>query len=71
MIEQMERHFTVAQVARHRNLSADLVRKLFLDEPGVIVICKPKRNKRIYRVLRIPESVERRVFGRFTNNDSQ
>jgi hypothetical protein len=71
MIEQMERHFTVAQVARNRNLSSDLVRKLFLDEPGVIVISKPKRYKRIYRVLRIPESVEQRVFARFTNNNSQ
>ena len=69
MIEQMERHFTVAQVARNRNLSADLVRKLFLDEPGVIVISKPKRHKRIYRVLRIPESVERRVFMRLTNGN--
>lgn len=67
MSELTEQHFTVAQVARNRNLSPDLIRNLFLDEPGVIVISKPKRHKRVYRVLRIPESVERRVFDRLTN----
>jgi hypothetical protein len=40
---------------------------MFIDEPGVIVITKPKPNKRIFRTLRIPESVEKRVFARFTN----
>lgn len=68
MFEQLERHFTVAQVARFRNLSSDTVRRLFADEPGVIVISNPNPRKRSYRVLRIPESVERRVFARLTNN---
>jgi hypothetical protein len=67
MHEQPEQHFTVEQIARNRNLSADTIRKLFVDEPGVIVISKPRRFKRAYRVLRIPESVERRVFARLTN----
>jgi transcriptional regulator GlxA family with amidase domain len=67
MCEQAEQHFTVEQIARNRNLSTDTIRKLFLDEPGVIVIAKPKRFRRTYRVLRIPESVERRVFARLTN----
>jgi hypothetical protein len=67
MLEQPEQHFTVEQIARNRNLSADTIRKLFVDEPGVIVITKPKRFRRTYRVLRIPASVERRVFARLTN----
>jgi len=67
MLEQPQQHFTVEQIARNRNLSADTIRKLFVDEPGVIVISKPKRFKRTYRVLRIPASVERRVFARLTN----
>jgi hypothetical protein len=67
MVEQPERHFTVAEIAQNRNLSSDLIRKLFLNEPGVIVISQPKRYKRVYRVLRIPESVEQRVFARITN----
>jgi transcriptional regulator GlxA family with amidase domain len=62
-----EPHLTVEQVARRRNLSSDTVRRLFLTEPGVIVIKTPKPHKRVYRSLRIPESVEQRVFGRFTN----
>lgn len=68
MIDEAERHLTVAQIAKIRNLSSDTVRRLFTNEPGVIVIGKPKARKRVYRVLRIPESVERRVFARLTNN---
>ncbi len=68
MIEEVERHLTVGQIAKIRNLSSDTVRRLFTNEPGVIVIGKSKVRKRVYRVLRIPESVERRVFARLTNN---
>ena len=67
MEDEIERHFTVAEVARLRNLSGDLIRRLFTDEPGVIVISTPKSRKRVYRLLRIPASVERRVFDRLTN----
>ena len=68
MVEEVERHLTVGQIARIRNLSSDTVRRLFTNEPGEIDICKPKVRKRVYRELRIPESVERRVFARLTNN---
>jgi AraC-like DNA-binding protein len=71
MLEEVERHLTVGQIAQLRNLSSNTVRRLFTHEPGVIVICKPKAYKRVYRVLRIPESVERRVFSRLTNNGSR
>jgi AraC-like DNA-binding protein len=64
-----ERHFRVQDVARNRNLSSDTVRRLFIDEPGVIVIKTYKPRRRVYRSLRIPESVERRVFARMTNGD--
>jgi AraC-like DNA-binding protein len=67
MLDQTERHFTVGQVAQVRNLSSSTVRRLFENEPGVVVISKLKPNKRIYRVLRIPESIERRLFARLTN----
>lgn len=43
------------------NLSADAVRKLFRNEPGVFVLSRPRRGKRRYTTLRIPESVARRV----------
>jgi transcriptional regulator GlxA family with amidase domain len=71
VLEQQEQHLTVEQIARNRNLSTDTIRRLFNNEPGVIVISKPKTRKRIYRVLRIPESVERRVFARLTNHTSK
>jgi hypothetical protein len=67
MHEDAERHFTVGQIAHIRNLSTDTIRRLFIAEPGVIVIARPKSRKRTYHVLRIPESVERRVFARLTN----
>jgi hypothetical protein len=62
-----ERHLTVHQIALRRNLSHDTIRRIFLSEPGVIVIATPKAHKRVYRSLRIPESIEQRVFSRFTN----
>jgi hypothetical protein len=68
MLEEQERHLTIAQIAKVRNLSTSTIRRLFENEPGVIVISKPQARERLYRVLRIPESVERRVFARLTNN---
>jgi hypothetical protein len=62
-----ERYLTVGQVSRRRNLSSDTIRRLYINEPGVIVITKPNPRKRIFRSLRIPETVERRVFARMTN----
>jgi len=62
-----ELHLTVSQVALRRKLSHDTISRMFRAEPGVIVYTNRKPNKRIYRTLRIPESVERRVFERLTN----
>jgi AraC-like DNA-binding protein len=71
MLEQSERHLTVGQIAQVRNLSSSTVRRLFMNEPGVIVISKQNAQKRTYRVLRVPESVERRVFARLTNKNER
>ena len=53
-----ERCLTVAEVADRLSINTDTVRRLFLNEPGVIV--------RQYRTLRIPEHVFQRVLARFT-----
>jgi hypothetical protein len=58
--------FTVAEVAERLKVNDETVRRLFLNEPGVIVICCPKKGRRVYRTLRIPESVYLRVVTRFT-----
>jgi hypothetical protein len=56
--------FTVAEVAERLQVNGDTVRRLFLNEPGVIVICFPRKGRRIYRTVRIPERVLRRVLTR-------
>jgi hypothetical protein len=62
----LETIFTVEEIAERLKLNEDTVRRLFLNEPGVIVICSPAKGKRVYRTIRIPESVFRRVLLRFT-----
>ena len=60
-----ERHYAVGEVAELWNLSRDVVRKLFENEPGVFVIGNTgSRIKRGYHTLRIPESVAERVHRR-------
>jgi len=61
-----ENCLTVAQVAERLKVNLETVRRLFLNEPGVIVICFPRRGKRVYRTLRIPDHVFQRVLRRFT-----
>lgn len=58
-----EHHYAVAEIAAMWNLSEDTVRRLFKDEPGVLVIrdWQPRGRKRRYTTLRIPESVVARV----------
>jgi hypothetical protein len=64
-----ERFLTVNQVATMWNLSAVAIRRLFLSEPGVLVIGQRQmgRRKRVYRTLRIPESAVERVRMRLSN----
>ncbi len=61
-----ERFLTVLEVAERLKVNDETVRRLFLDEPGVLVICFPRRGRRVYRTLRIPESVFQRVLTRLT-----
>lgn len=61
-----EVYFTVTEVAERLKINEDTVRRLFLHEPGVLVICFPRRGRRVYRTLRIPETVLQRVVTRLT-----
>ena len=59
---------TVDMISAEWNLDRDTVRKLFEDEPGVLVIqAKVARHKRRYRTLRIPPHVKERVQHRLSN----
>lgn len=62
-----ERHFSVKHFAQAWGLGVDTVRRLFVNEPGVIRIAHPETlHKRGYVTLRIPESVARRVYRKLT-----
>jgi hypothetical protein len=59
-----EKHYSVPELAELWNLSQDTIRRLFADEPGVLVLSNRDggRNRcRRYATRLIPESVVRRV----------
>ena len=61
----IERHWTVAEISAAWNLSEDVIRRLFSQEPGVLVISRRmKSTKRRYTTLRIPQSVLEAVYKR-------
>ena len=62
----VERHYTVKELAALWKLSANTVTRIFRDELGVLRIGRdrPRRGRRSYTTLRIPESVVQRVYGR-------
>ena len=60
---------TLSEVAERLKVNEDTARRLFVNEPGVVVICFPRKGKRVYRTLRIPDSVFRRVLTRLTKVD--
>jgi hypothetical protein len=63
----LERHFSVAEVAAMWNLSKDAVRRIFQDEPGVLVLGgRSSGGKRRYTTLRIPQSVLERVHRQYS-----
>jgi hypothetical protein len=68
----LERHYTPAELAELWGFSVDYMRSLFRHEEGVLVIERPeKMHKRGYAILRIPESVARRVHARLAGKGRQ
>jgi hypothetical protein len=59
-----ERHYSVEELAKLWNMSDDFIRRIFADEPDVVVFCNPRPGRRVYRTLRIPASVALRVHRR-------
>lgn len=60
-----EQHFTVRDIAKLWKLSQQTVRRIFGDEPGVLIIERPEtRNKRGYRTMSIPGSIVQRIHSR-------
>jgi hypothetical protein len=62
-----ERHYSIAEVAAVWQLSPDAVRRIFQNEPGVLILGGQRPpHKRKYTTLRVPESVLLRVHRRMT-----
>jgi hypothetical protein len=63
-----EKHYTPRELPELWRFDESAVRRMFIDEPGVLVYSKEKRRdgRRDYVTLRIPESVARRVYERRT-----
>ncbi len=61
----IEKHHTIEEIAEIWNLSKDTIRRIFLNEDGVLKIVRPgTRYKRAHVTLRIPDSIMRRVHRR-------
>jgi hypothetical protein len=61
----IERHFTATDVADMWKFDVETIRRLFDDEPGMVVLQTPiKKGKRPYRTIRIPQTVLDRVHRR-------
>jgi hypothetical protein len=56
-----EKHFTPDVLAAAWGVSAEKIRIIFRNEPGVLRLTQSNGSKRQYVLLRIPESVAQRV----------
>lgn len=64
-LQAFERHYTVSQLSKLWYFSESTIRRLFIQEPGVITIAhKPTKVRRGYTSLRIPERIAQRVHRR-------
>ena len=61
-----ERHYSVEELGEQWKMSDDFVRRLFLREPGVVIFYQARPGRRVYRTVRIPESVAQAVHRRMT-----
>jgi len=67
-----EKHFTPRELAELWKLDESTIRRMFIDEPGVLVYGKENRRdgRRQYVTLRISEGVARRVYEQRTRRAS-
>ena len=61
-----EKHFSPKELGALWGVSSDTIRRLFLKEPGVLVLNDDTHGKRRYRTIRIPASVAERCHRRLT-----
>jgi hypothetical protein len=59
--------YSVKELAFIWNLDPETVRRIFINEPGVMIFRNQNPGKRIFRTMRIPGAVAVRVARRVTN----
>ena len=65
-----EKHYSVIEISKLWALSLKTVRRIFENEPGVIVWGHPEKSRRRgYRTLRVPETVLQRVHRKLRSQD--
>jgi hypothetical protein len=70
----LERHYTIAELAKAWKMGYNTLKPWFMEEPGVIKYgaAKLKKGRRRTHVsLRVPESVARRVYRKITGKEVQ
>ena len=68
---EFERHYSPTEIGKLWGLSPDTVRKMFENEPGVLRFGEgEKRHKRSYFLMRVPESVMKRVHMKWRTKSS-
>jgi DeoR/GlpR family transcriptional regulator of sugar metabolism len=62
-----EKHYTPAELAELWGVSDDTIRRVFADEPGVLILQSSggRKNVRPYKTIRIPASVAARVHQKY------
>lgn len=62
-----EHHYRVKELAKLWNMSTDTIRRLFRNEPGVVMLGRGKKgHQREYHIMLIPKAVAERVYRRST-----
>jgi hypothetical protein len=67
----LEKHYSVADLAKLWLFSESTVRRIFINEPGVLkLVHEETRFKRRYTSIRIPEHVAKKVHRRLQGTSS-
>jgi hypothetical protein len=61
-----EEHYTPDELAALWGVSAETIRNVFRNEPGVLRVGQANGKKRKYILMRIPESIAERVHKRLS-----
>lgn len=67
----IETHYSPGQISQMWKVSKETVRRLFQNEPGVLILGRHKSHagKRRYRTLRIPAQVVERVHKNLSSSE--